>query len=140
MFTFERHCNEPIRIGINNAQYVFITLYGSRKHAQVARQFLAKVGITAFRAFGKGALSHTSSLACITIMWIMVDHGFGIGMREVNRAITQLIQSTLAAMAKARVKQLGVRGLQGSEPLQKRTVHNRIEWVEIYTYLQSIYL
>ena len=32
-------------------------------------------------------------------------------MREVNRAISQLIQSTLAAMAKTRVKELRVGGL-----------------------------
>ena len=41
----------------------------------------------------------------------MMYHGMGIGMREVDRAISQLIQSTLAAMAETRVKKLRISGL-----------------------------
>ena len=45
----------------------------------------------------------------------MMYHGMGMGMRKVDRAISQLIQSTLAAMAETRVKKLRISGLNCCE-------------------------
>ena len=111
MFTFKWHSHEPIRVSINYAQYVSVSLYRFRKHAKITGKLFPKVGVPALRAFGKGLLSHTASLAGWAGERVMMYHGIRIGMREVDRAISQLIQSTLAAMAETRVKELGVGGL-----------------------------